>query len=149
MMSSKTKSNVPCSLVRRCLAISYDAVVVLALWFAATTVLLPLSGVHAIEPGQQYYFLYWPYLFLVNWFYVALSWRHGNQTLGMKAWRLYLRNGTGKRLSWAYSAKRYCVALLGFALLGAGFFSSLLRADKRTWQDRASDSWPVFLGKKD
>jgi len=138
------ESGLPCTLRRRCLAISYDAVVVLALWFAATAVLLPLTGVHAVEPGQEYYFLYWPYLLLVNWFYLALSWRHGNQTLGMKAWRLFLHSDSGKRLSWGNTVRRYIVALVSLAILGAGFLSSLAREDKLTWQDRVSNSWPMF-----
>ena len=143
-MKTHTGSDMPCSLTRRSLAIGYDIVAVLTLWFAATAVLLPFTGVPAIEPGQDYYFLYPPCLLLVNWLYLALSWRHGNQTLGMKAWRLFLRSGSDERISWGNTVSRYSVAVIGFAAMGAGFISSLFRPDKLTWQDRASDSWPVF-----
>lgn len=143
-MNFQAEQGIPCSLTRRCLAISYDIVVVMALWFAATAALLPLSGGQTIEPGQAYYFLYPPYLLLVNWLYLAVSWRYGNQTLGMKAWQLFLCNRADERISWSKAVARYSVAIAGFTVIGAGFLSSLFRPDKLTWHDRASDSWLEF-----
>ena len=139
---------IPCSLTRRCLAISYDSVVVIALWLATTAALLPLTGVATIEPGQGFYFLYPPCLLLVNWLYLAVSWRYGNQTLGMRAWQLFLCSRTDQRISWGKTVARYSVALAGFTVIGAGFFSSLFRPDKLTWHDRASGSWPEFRPQK-
>ncbi len=140
MMNMQPEHGLPCTLLRRSLAIIYDSVVVLALWFAATAVLLPLSGLRVIEPGQQYYFLYPPYLAVVNWMYLAVSWRSGGQTLGMKAWRIYLHTVGGRRLSWQDTALRYLFALMGFAAAGVGFLSSLFRSDGLTWHDRATNS---------
>jgi uncharacterized RDD family membrane protein YckC len=62
----------------------------------------------------------------------------------MRAWRLFLRTANGNRLDWGNAGLRYVVALAGFTALGVGFLSSLMRPDKLTWQDRASDSWPEF-----
>ena len=146
-MNSTADIELPCSLLRRSLAICYDTVVVIALWFAATSLLFLLTGVSAIVPGQNFYFLYWPYLLLWNWLYLGLSWRYGKQTLGMKAWQLHLHNDCGEILTWTNSARRYLAALAAFFMLGIGFISSIFRQDKLTWQDRASGSWPVFRPK--
>lgn len=145
-MNGSAGAGVACSLTRRSLVISYDSVVVVALWFAATAILLPIAGVQAIEPGQQFYFLYPPYLALVNWLYLAISWRYGNQTLGMRAWRVYLYCGGDNRLSWQNAALRYLVAVAGFAMVGVGFISGLLHSGGLTWHDRASRSWLIFKG---
>jgi uncharacterized RDD family membrane protein YckC len=143
-MNSRAELQISSSLGRRCLAIGYDTVIVVALWFAATAILLPITGVTTIEPGQPFYYLYPPCLLLVNWLYLAVSWRYGNQTLGMRAWRVFLRTGDGNRLGWGNAGLRYVVALAGFTALGVGFLSSLFHPDKFTWQDRASDSWLEF-----
>jgi uncharacterized RDD family membrane protein YckC len=130
----------PCPLPRRLLAIIYDSVVVLALWFAVTALLLPLTGAQAFAPGQQYYFLYPFCLLIINWLYLAISWRVGNQTLGMKAWRIYLHRDSGGRITWLETAVRFALAVAGLVLLGTGFLSSLADPMNRTWHDRASHS---------
>ena len=71
----------------------------------------------------------------VSFFFYGWFWTHGGQTLGMKAWGLYLIKPDGKFIDWSTALKRYSAALLSWACLGLGFTWILLDARKRTWHD--------------
>ena len=80
----------------------------------------------------------------VSFFFYGWFWTHGGQTLGMRAWNLYLIKPDGKFINWKIAAKRYCVALLSWAFFGLGFTWILLNRQKLTWHDIASNSQIVF-----
>lgn len=72
---------------------------------------------------------------LVSFFFYAWFWTHGGQTLGMRAWNLYLIKPDGKFIDWPTAAKRYLIALVSWAALGLGFTWILLNRDKLSWHD--------------
>jgi len=74
-------------------------------------------------------------VFCVSFFFYGWFWTHGGQTLGMKAWKLYLVKPDGKFIDWNTAFKRYLASLLSWACLGLGFTWALLDARKRTWHD--------------
>ena len=74
-------------------------------------------------------------VFCVSFFYYGWFWTHGGQTLGMKAWKLYLIKPDGKFINWNTAFKRYLLSLVSWACLGLGFTWSLLDSRKRTWHD--------------
>lgn len=114
-------------------AMAYDGLLVAGLLMvAAALVVIPVGG--GIESGNHLFQLY---LLVVAWVYFAVSWRHGGQTLGMKAWRIQLTADGGKP-SWMQTAIRFAVALVSALCLGLGFFWSLLHPQKATWHDLAS-----------
>lgn len=122
-------------LARRLGAAVYDALLLLAVLFFATLVVLPLNGGRAFESAN---FLYSSYLVAVSYAYFAWFWTHGGQTLGMRAWRLRLRTDSGERITWTRSLARFSAATLSWLAAGAGFLWSLYDAERRTWHDRLS-----------
>ncbi|MFT6033401.1 MAG: putative RDD family membrane protein YckC [Arenicella sp.] len=71
----------------------------------------------------------------VSFFFYGWFWTHGGQTLGMKAWNLYLVQPNGKFIDWNTAFKRYLAAILSLAFVGLGFTWALLDSRKRTWHD--------------
>ena len=78
----------PAGLFRRLGAAVYDSLLVLATLFAATAVVLPLTGGEAVPAGTIWYPAY---LIGVSYVYFAGFWIYGGQTLGMRAWKLRRR----------------------------------------------------------
>ncbi len=68
-----------------------------------------------------------------SWFWVK-----GGQTLGMKAWHLYLVNDEGKYITWKFAAIRFFVAIASWACLGLGFAWILVNRKNLAWHDIAS-----------
>lgn len=124
---------------RRLAAASYDGFIVLALWFIGTAVVMPVSR-GAITPERPLAeFLYQFYLLAIGYGFFAFFWLRDGQTLGMLAWRVKLVGGQdGRRISFRQSLVRYLGALLSWAVLGLGFWWSLVDRDRKTWHDRLS-----------
>lgn len=76
-------------------------------------------------------------------------WTHGGQTLGMRAWKIRAVGIAGQPLNWRQALIRSFVAMLGAAVFGLGFLWMLVDSRRRCWQDIASDSQVIFLGKAD
>ena len=123
-------------LPRRLAAMLYDALAIMALMFAAGAVAISLNRGEAVE-GLAANLL--GLVLVLIWFgYLSLSWRRGGQTLGMRAWRLYLVNDRPGTVSLWQVAMRGTGGTLGLALIGVGYIWSLFRDDRRAWPDLAS-----------
>ncbi len=129
----------PCSIGRMLGCIVYDAMVLAAILFAITTVLLALRHGAAIAPGNPAYQLF---LIMCAWLYFAYSWRIGGQTLGMRAWQVHIRSRQGQ-VSWLQSMLRFVLAGLSLASFGMGYLFALLHPGRMTWHDLASGTWLV------
>jgi uncharacterized RDD family membrane protein YckC len=70
---------------------------------------------------------------------------HGGQTLGMRSWRLQLRNLRDGPISWWQALLRFMVAIPSAGLLGLGYFWMLVDKRKLTWHDRYSETTIVQL----
>jgi uncharacterized RDD family membrane protein YckC len=127
---------------RRLAAAAYDSLVVVALWFAATALLLPLTHGEALDSTRPVAeVLYRLYLLAVGFAFFGGFWVRSGQTLGMLAWRVKVVGaGDGGGLGWRQALTRYLAAILSWALFGAGFWWSLLDVDGKTWHDRLSDT---------
>lgn len=77
---------------------------------------------------------------VVSFLFYGWFWTHGGQTLGMKAWNLYLVKPDGKFIDWKTAFKRYLAAIFSWACLGLGFTWSLLSSNNRTWHDIFTDT---------
>ena len=127
----------PCGLLRRCLIMLYDAMVIVALMMLATAFVL-IFRVENLTAGKDPLYTF---CLLAVWFvYLAWCWQHGGMTLGMRAWRVKLVTDDGGTFGWARSACRFGVSLLSGLLLGAGFIWSLFDRGHRSWHDRLSHS---------
>ena len=76
-------------------------------------------------------------------------WKHGGQTLGMRAWKIKGLREDGAPLSVRDAAVRYLAAILSALPLGLGYLWSLFDPHRRAWHDRLSHTMLVVLEKKD
>ena len=113
-MDGETTTGAPASLFRRLAALCYDALIAVALGFAATFAMLPLTRGEAILSATQglVAHAYHVLLALLVFAYFGWSWTRSGQTLGMRAWRIRLETAAGRHLNWAETMTRF--------LLGAG-----------------------------
>lgn len=118
-------------------AIIYDGMLLLSVLFIATFLLLPLINSGAIESGNPIYKLF---LLLITYFYFCWQWHAGGETLGMKSWRLKVKNADGINPSWPQATLRFVCALLSCALFGIGFLLILFNQQHRTLHDMLSNS---------
>ena len=122
-------------LARRLAAIAYDTLLLTAVLFVATAVLLPVTGGEAIRPGSGWYPAY---LVAVSFGYFGWFWTHGGQTLGMRSWRLRLVSAGGNGSNWLQALVRFVAAGFSWLTFGAGFFWLLVDPERLTWHDRIS-----------
>lgn len=125
--------NSPPGLLRRLSALFYDTLLLLAVLFVGTAVLLPFRGGQALAAGEP---VYGTYLLLLSFLFFGWSWTHGGQTLGMRAWHMRLQSREGGPVSWKAAALRFFAALLSLSCLGFGFWWALWDEEKRCWHDR-------------
>lgn len=122
-------------LFHRLAIMTYDGVLLLAVLFAATAVLLPFTGGEAIRPHHPGYTAY---LLLVSFLYFAWCWTHGGQTLAMRTWHVRLVTADGDAPGWKRSLARFAAALLAWLPLGAGHLWVVLDRERLAWHDRLS-----------
>jgi uncharacterized RDD family membrane protein YckC len=122
-------------LLRRLAGLVYDLLLLVAVLFIATALILPLNGGQAFGSGQWAYPVY---LGFVTFGFVGWFWTHGGQTLGMKAWRLRLLTVDGMAVGWGRAALRFGSALLSVACLGLGYWWMIVDPDGLAWHDRLS-----------
>lgn len=129
---------------RRLLAMVYDLLPVLALWFLlgfVFTVGYTLAG-HGVReniaPWSALQWLLWLCCWLVTGGYATISWKRGGQTLGMRPWRLRVVAADGGAPSWSTLWRRYAVATVSLLAGGLGFWWAWFDRDRLAWHDRAS-----------
>jgi len=134
-----------CSLPRRCGALIYDGLILIAVWIVGSSlVVLPTNA--AVEPGNL---LFQGYLLVLTWGYFASGWLLGGQTVGMRAWNMRLISVRSQHpkgtISVSDSVVRVLVGGISLLLLGFGFLWALLRKDSATWHDLASRSRIIVM----
>lgn len=130
------------SLYRRLAAMLYDGLLLLAVLFGATALVLPLTGGQAVHAGNPFFT---SYLFFVCFFFFGWFWMHGGQTLGMRAWRLQLQRIDGRPLTWWHVLLRFFSAIVSWAPAGLGFWWILVDRKHLAWHDRFSETLIVQL----
>lgn len=138
-------SDSPCGLARRLAAICYDALVLLAVLFAVTWVVLFLRRGAPVAPGTVWYQLL---LAAVSLLFYGWFWTHRGQTLGMRAWRVRVVRADGRALTWRDAASRWSSAWLAALPLGAGFVWGLVDREHLCWHDRLSGTRLRVEGKR-
>ncbi|ATD66885.1 MULTISPECIES: RDD family protein [Luteimonas] len=128
----------------RLLAMFYDLWPVLALCFAIAVpfvlidVLIAGDVRHNIGPLSAMQWLLWAVCVVAAGLYAVTSWRTGGQTLGMRPWRLRVRDSAGQRPSTKALWLRFGVGMLSLLAGGLGFWWAWIDRDRLTWHDRAS-----------
>ena len=135
---------VPAVLWRRVGSIFYDSLLLAAVLFAATALLLPFNAGLAISPGNRVFPIY---LLGVSFLYFGWFWTHGGQTVGMKVWRVRALADQDRGLSWRQSSIRFGVAIISWLPLGLGFLWMVWSPTRCTWHDQLSRTRLVLVTK--
>jgi uncharacterized RDD family membrane protein YckC len=137
--NSATSCN-SCSFLRRLGCLIYDTVIVAAIWMlAGLPVVLANDG-----PVSAQTLWFQTYLFSVTGLYFVWSWRQGGQTVGMRAWRVYvvdintLTESEFIRPSLRACLIRYVSSYLSTAVVAVGWLWSLGHPQSMTWHDLLS-----------
>ncbi len=120
----------------RLAAIFYDLLLLLAIFFVATVLFLPINSGAATTTSQLIY--YRLYLLSISFIFYGWFWTHGGQTLGLKTWKIKILTYEREPISWKQAFYRYTAAIFSWGLMGAGFLWILFDPNKRTWYDRLS-----------
>ncbi|HEB97533.1 MAG TPA: RDD family protein [Sedimenticola thiotaurini] len=141
----------PAGLPRRLAAILYDSLLLAGLLFLAMfLVVVPLGMIQGMEQldtaGLRSNPFYIAYLAAVPFTFFTYFWSHGtHQTLGMRAWRLYLVLPDGRAPTVRHALLRCASALLSWLPLGLGFLWCLFDPERLTWHDRLSGTRLVLV----
>ena len=101
-------------LLRRLAALVYDCLLLMAILYVGTLVVLPLTGGEAITPAAQspgIYLLYRAWLALLAFGYFGLAWTRSGQTLGLMAWKSRLETSDRMAPGWPVAALRFALGL--------------------------------------
>ncbi|HTQ98891.1 MAG TPA: RDD family protein [Candidatus Acidoferrum sp.] len=142
------------ALWRRCGAIVYDSVVLIAIWMLSTFLVTAAFGIdnfHRENYSANFLLAYRTAMLLAllasAWLFFGWFWTFSGQTLGMQAWKIRVQNRDGSAISWRQASLRYATAPFALALLGIGYLWMLGDGERRTWPDIASGSTVVTIRK--
>ena len=115
----------------------YDALLLLAVLFLATALVLPFNSGHAFSSDQ---FLYPLYLLTVSFLFYGWFWTHGGQTLGLRTWKIKLCRFDGGPVSWGQAGLRFVFAILSWGCFGLGHLWCLFDKNRLCWHDYLSQT---------
>ncbi|MFZ2168784.1 MAG: RDD family protein [Methylococcaceae bacterium] len=127
---------------RRLAAQIYDFILLIALLFIATALLLPFTSGEAVIPQQT--LIYRIYLTVISFFFYGWFWTHGGQTLGLRAWKIKVLTLDQKPIGWTQALLRFATAIVSWVFCGLGFLWMLIDRNKRSWHDYLSKTAVFF-----
>lgn len=144
----------PAPLWRRLAALGYDSLLLGAVMFVSVGLLvwlyqftgLPMAELNGVAKPPAW-FSEWvirTVLLLIIIGFYGYFWRHGGQSLGMRAWRIRTQRQDQKQLTWTQALIRCAV---GLGTFGAGFLLVPLTHKRQALQDMASNTHTVLLPK--
>ena len=145
MTSDTRRAAAPAHLGWRLLALVYDALPIVALWFVASVIVLAIRGGTPVAPWSLAFWLQNLLLWLITGAYSIISWKNGGQTLGMRPWRLRVVNENGGAAGLSQLIWRYVWATPSLLLFGLGLLPTLLAGERRALHDRLSATRLVRL----
>jgi len=136
---------VPAGLLRRLAAVTYDALLLIALFVIPTSALMALRGGESVPPGSH---LLQALLVVTTGLFFIGFWTHGGQTLGMRAWRLRIEDSNGNELTLRPALVRFIAAIPSIAVFGLGILWLLFDPCKQTLPDRVAGTRVVVTTKR-
>ncbi|MDP2902246.1 MAG: RDD family protein [Methylovulum sp.] len=127
--------------MRRLAAIIYDLILLCAIFFVATAVLLPLNAGEAFTRQQFFFPLY---LLAISFIFYGWFWTHGGQTLGLRAWKIKVLTLDRQPISWSQALLRFITAIISLSFFGLGVLWILVDKNQRSWHDRLSNTAVFF-----
>lgn len=136
------KNSVPASspapLWKRLVAWLYDALVLGGLWLTTGLIVI------LITPGETPVWLTQMAVLTVTFGYFAISWVKGGQTLGLKAWRLYVVGQDSPKITWGVATWRLIFCVLTLAPLAFTLITAAIDPARRTLYDKLSKTSVVM-----
>jgi uncharacterized RDD family membrane protein YckC len=118
---------------RRLAAVCYDLLLVAALLFCFTLVVLAMRLGEAVPPGSWWF----PFALIgVAMAFFCGFWVHGGQTVGMRAWRIRVVRDDGGALGWPRATARFAAGIVAALPAGLGLWWSVFDGRNRAWHDR-------------
>jgi uncharacterized RDD family membrane protein YckC len=114
-------------LLRRLGAFLYDLMLLFSVLFVVTGVIVYFNNLNAVESMGYRVILLLSSAMFFCWF-----WKHGGQTLGMRAWRIKLVNSKQTAITWTQCVTRFAAGLLTFGLT---YIYALFDSNGRTLHD--------------
>lgn len=130
----------PAGILRRIGAFGYDCLLLLAILFGGTALLLPFTGGEAIQAGNLYYSIY---ILIISFLFFGWFWIHGGQTLGMRAWKIRVEQLDGRDISWGQAVHRFILMYITFGLSLLWCFTN---NERQAFHDRLSGTRTIILG---
>jgi len=127
---SVTKTSI--KITRNFAVIFYDLIIIIAILLLANSLLLfvyLLCNFNAPNPHSIFFRLYLASI-IISYYHICWRYFPNGQTLGMKAWKVKLINSKTRPISIFQSILRVCGGIVGFILLGLGYFVSILKFNK-------------------
>ena len=135
----------PAPLLARFAAMIYESLLVIAVVFVASFIIIPVVGdMHA--PWQRHLFQF--YIIGILFAYFAAFWLRSGQTLAMKTWRIRLVQLNGDTLTFKQAGLRFILAWLGLLLAGIGFWWALFDRDRQFLHDRLAGTRLIRVPRK-
>jgi len=128
--------------LRRLAAQIYDLLLLIALLFLATALLLPFTAGEAVNVQQS--LIYRIYLVVISFFFYGWFWTHGGQTLGLHAWKIKVLTLDQKPINWTQALIRFATAIPSWGFFGLGFLWILIDKNRRGWHDYLSKTALFF-----
>ncbi len=129
----------PAGIFRRIGAFAYDCLLLIAILFISTALLLPFTEGEAINAGKLLYSIY---LFIVAFLFYGWFWTHGGQTLGMRAWKIRVEQLNGQDISWPQALHRFILMCI---TLGLGLLWCFTNRERQAFYDRLTATRTVQL----
>lgn len=149
MNASSRPAAIPAHLGWRLLALVYDTLPNVAIWFAVSALVLMLKPGHtAFAPWSLGQGMLWLLCWAISGAYAVLAWRRTGQTLGMKPWRLRVVARDGTPAPVRTLAIRYAVATVSLLAFGLGFLWCLADRERRALHDVVAGTLFVRLPKQ-
>lgn len=128
--------------LRRLAAQIYDFLLLIAILFFSTALLLPFTSGEAVSDQQT--LIYRIYLAVISFFFYGWFWTHGGQTLGMRAWKIKVLTFDQKNINWTQAVVRFLTAMVSLGFFGLGFLWILFDKDRYSWHDHLSKTALFF-----
>jgi len=123
---------------RQITAMFYDGLLITAMLFIATAILLPFTQGEAIQSRAYPLYLVFLIFLFYSWF-----WHKAGQTLGMKAWKIRIITDDGYNPGWQTSFLRLVFAVISMLCLGLGYWWQWFRG--YTWHDSVSQTRIIYV----
>lgn len=144
-MQDNAIASSPAPLLARFAAMIYESLLVTAVVFVASFIIIPVVGdMHAA--WQRH--LFQVYILAIVFAYFAAFWLRSGQTLAMKTWRIRLVSLTGGTISLKQAGVRFGLALLGLLAAGFGFWWGFFDRDRQFLHDRLAGTRLVRVARR-